>query len=44
MIKALGENGGKVLVLDFKANSCVLRVNGFKEVINAHNAERHRQD
>ena len=41
MIKALGENGGKVLVLDFKkANSCVLRVNGFKEVINAHNAER----
>ncbi len=41
MIKALGENGGKVLVLDFKkANSCVLRVNGFKEVINSHNAER----
>ncbi|MDD9865124.1 MAG: substrate-binding domain-containing protein [Verrucomicrobiales bacterium] len=41
MIKALGENGGKVLVLDFKkANSCVLRVNGFKEVINAHNEGR----
>ena len=41
MIKALGENGGKVLVLDFKkANSCVLRVNGFKEVINAHNTGR----
>ena len=41
MIKALGENGGKVLVLDFKkANSCVLRVNGFKEVINAHNREQ----
>ena len=41
MIRALGENGGKVLVLDFKkANSCVLRVNGFKEVINSHNAER----
>ena len=41
MINALGENGGKVLVLDFKkANSCVLRVNGFKEVINAHNTER----
>jgi ribose transport system substrate-binding protein len=40
MIKALGVNGGKVLVLDFKkANSCVLRVNGFKEVITAHNAE-----
>ena len=41
MIKALGENGGKVLVLDFKkANSCVLRVNGFKEVINAYNTGR----
>ena len=41
MIQALGDNGGKVLVLDFKkANSCVLRVNGFKEVINAHNANR----
>ncbi len=41
MIKALGENGGEVLILDFKkANSCVLRVNGFKEVINAHNAGR----
>lgn len=40
MINALGENGGKVLILDFKkANSCVLRVNGFKEVINAHNAK-----
>ena len=41
MIQALGENGGKVLILDFKkANSCVLRVNGFKEIINAYNAER----
>ena len=41
MIKALGENGGKVLVLDFKkANSCVLRVAGFKKVINAHNSSR----
>lgn len=41
MINALGENGGKVLILDFKkANSCVLRVNGFKEVINAHNEQR----
>ena len=41
MIKALGENGGKVLVLDFKkANSCVLRVNGFKEVINTYNTGR----
>ena len=39
MIKALGENGGKVLILDFKkAHSCVLRVAGFKKVIDAHNA------
>ena len=41
MIKALGESGGKVLVLDFKkAHSCVLRVAGFKKVIDAHNAGR----
>ena len=38
MINALGEKGGKVLILDFKkANSCVLRVAGFKKVIDAHN-------
>lgn len=38
MIEALEGNGGKVLVLDHKvANSCVLRVDGFKKVINAHN-------
>ena len=37
MITALGDAGGKVLVLDFKkANSCVLRVGGFKKVIDAH--------
>ena len=41
MIQALGEGGGKVLILDLKkAHSCVLRVNGFKEVINAHNKGR----
>lgn len=41
MIDALGEEGGKVLVLDLKkANSCVLRVDGFKKVINAHNEGR----
>ena len=41
MIKVLGENGGKVLILDFKkAHSCVLRVAGFKKVINAHNSSR----
>ena len=38
MIEALGDAGGKVLILDFKkANSCVLRVGGFKKVIDAHN-------
>ena len=40
MIEALGENGGQVLILHFKqANSCVLRVQGFREVIDAYNAE-----
>jgi ribose transport system substrate-binding protein len=38
MIEALGEQGGKILILDFnKAESCQLRVKGFKEVIEAHN-------
>ena len=40
MIDALGEKGGKVLILDLKrAHSCVLRVDGFKKVIDAHNKE-----
>ncbi|HYR58391.1 MAG TPA: substrate-binding domain-containing protein [Chthoniobacteraceae bacterium] len=39
MIEALGEAGGKVAVLHFKqAESCQLRVKGFREVIGAHNA------
>ncbi len=39
MIEALGPQGGKVGVLDLKqVESCILRVKGFKEVINAHNA------
>ena len=39
MIEALGEAGGKIAVLHFKqAESCQLRVKGFTEVINAHNA------
>tara|TARA_B100000700_G_scaffold72491_1_gene80758 strand:- start:2304 stop:3329 length:1026 start_codon:yes stop_codon:yes gene_type:complete len=39
MVEVLGEEGGEVLALDFKqANSCVLRMNGFKKVIDAHNA------
>ena len=41
MVDALGETGGKVLVIHFpQANSCQLRVQGFKEVINAHNRGR----
>lgn len=38
MIEALGPAGGKVAVLHFKqAESCRLRVQGFHEVIDAHN-------
>ena len=38
MIEALGETGGKVVILDFKqAESCLLRVQGFKETITQHN-------
>lgn len=38
MVEVLGDEGGEVLILDFKqANSCVLRVDGFKKVIDAHN-------
>lgn len=41
MIEALGEAGGRVVILDFKAaESCILRVRGFKEVIDEHNAGR----
>jgi ribose transport system substrate-binding protein len=41
MIEALGESGGQVLILHFKqANSCVLRVKGFMEVVDAHNQGR----
>lgn len=39
MIEALGPAGGKVAILHFKqAESCLLRVAGFREVIDAHNA------
>ena len=41
MIEALGEEGGKIIILDYKAaESCILRVQGFKEVIEKHNAAR----
>ena len=39
MIEALGGTGGKIGIIDYKdAESCLLRVAGFKEVIDAHNA------
>lgn len=38
MIEALGPVGGKVAILHFKqAESCLLRVQGFREVIEAYN-------
>jgi ribose transport system substrate-binding protein len=41
MIEALGEAGGKIAILDFAAaESCMLRVQGFREVIDKHNAGR----
>ena len=42
MVEVLGESGGKVFIVDYKAESCVLRVEGFLEVINAHNEGRER--
>lgn len=40
MIEVFGEAGGKVAILHFKqAESCQLRVKGFREVIDAHNTE-----
>jgi ribose transport system substrate-binding protein len=41
MIEALGEKGGKVVILDYKdAESCILRVRGFKEIIEKHNRDQ----
>ena len=41
MIEALGEAGGKIVILDYKdAESCLLRVKGFKEKIEEENAKR----
>lgn len=40
MVELLGEAGGKVAILHFpQAESCQLRVKGFTEVVEAHNAE-----
>ncbi len=39
IIEVLGANGGEVAILSFAdAQSCLLRVKGFREVIEAHNA------
>jgi ribose transport system substrate-binding protein len=41
MIEVLGEAGGKVVILDYKAaESCILRVLGFKEAVEKHNRGR----
>ncbi len=40
MIEALGDAGGKILQLDFQeVESCILRVKGFREVLDEHNAK-----
>jgi ribose transport system substrate-binding protein len=40
MYEALGEGGGKVVILDFKqAESCLQRVKGFKEVVERRNRD-----
>lgn len=40
MVKLLGESGGKVGILHFpQAESCQLRVQGFKKQVDAHNAK-----
>ena len=41
MIEALGEGGGKIGILGYQqVESCIQRVKGFKEVIEAHNRGR----
>ncbi len=40
MIEVLGSSGGKVAILHLKqAQSCILRVKGFREVIDSHNTK-----
>ncbi|MHC4995234.1 MAG: substrate-binding domain-containing protein [Planctomycetota bacterium] len=39
MVELIGESGGKVAILHFpQAESCQLRVKGYSEVVDAHNA------
>ena len=45
MLEALNHRGGKIMVLHFEqAQSCQARVQGFTEVINAHNADPDNRD
>lgn len=40
MVKLIGDSGGKVAILHFpQAESCQLRVKGFREIVDAHNAK-----
>jgi ribose transport system substrate-binding protein len=40
MIELLGQSGGKIAIIDHKSvESCMLRVKGFKQVIEAHNQQ-----
>jgi len=40
MVKLIGETGGKVAVIDYPdVESCQLRVRGFREVLDTHNAK-----
>ncbi len=40
MVKLLGKSGGKVLIIHKPdAQSCLLRVQGFTEIVDAHNAD-----
>src|SRR5262249_37173442 len=44
MIEVLGERGGKIAILNHQlVESCILRVKGFKEVLDAHNAGSPKQ-
>jgi ribose transport system substrate-binding protein len=39
MVKVIGQSGGKVAILHFpQVESCQLRVKGFNEIVDAHNA------
>lgn len=43
IVKLLGETGGKVAVIDYPdVESCQLRVRGFREIIDQHNADSGR--